>query len=274
MGYMGTIKSFNAAKGWGLISCDETFSMYGKDIFVLKTSLPNHAAEAGTPVRFTVTQGAKGPEASNVRMATQRRPNGVTVPVMLGKGAGKQMMNGKTSMALGPDLSQRTYTGTIKSFNAEKGWGFVSASGHALNVIPKDVFFMRSSLHVPQVSPGESVEFKVAEGQKGLNAIDIRPMLSVDGMSGMSFNGVVKSYNAKKQWGFITGDAVVETFGRDVFFHGKELGDQIPEIGNHVEFMVTSNDQGQPQATKLSLWSSHTFNAFKPGVARATPYSV
>jgi CspA family cold shock protein len=277
MGYVGTIKSFNASKGWGLISCDETFRIFNKDMFVLKTSLPNGKAEVGTRVRFTVFQGAKGPEAGGVSLVTRQhgKPstgvmvrNGVMIPVALGTWA-----NGsKPAPTVGSDMSQRTYTGTIKSFNADKGWGFVSATGHALNSISKDVFFLRTGLQVPEVSIGDSVEFNVANGQKGLNAIDIRPMLRVDSMTGQVFYGVVKSYNAKKQWGFITGDAVIQTFGRDVFFHGKDLENHIPDVGTEVEFMVTSNNQGQPQATQLNFWSSQAFGSIRSGNTRTMPY--
>lgn len=281
LGYWGAIKSFNAQKGWGLIACEETFNIYGKDMFVLKTNMPSHGnVPTGTPVRFQVVQGEKGPEAADVKVVAQHR-NGNMPKIPASHHAPMMMMypqqrvNGRRSsspMAAEP-LSQRRHTGTIKSFNAEKGWGFVTPSAQSLKTLQNpSIFFMKSSLPTGEANTGDSVEFKVTMGQKGMNAIEISPLLSVDGMSGMSFNGTVKSYNAQKGWGFITGDSVTGTFGRDVFFHSKDLAGEPPEVGAQAEFMVKSNAQGQPQATNLSFWSSQGFSAVKAQYARASPY--
>jgi cold shock CspA family protein len=281
LGYWGAIKSFNAQKGWGLIACEDTFNIYGKDMFVLKTNMPNHGNVAvGTAVRFHVVQGEKGPEAREVRVAMQQRngnmpkiPASHHAPMMMMHAPPRVNVRRNSSPMVAEPLSQRRHTGTIKSFNAEKGWGFVTPSAQSLKTLQNSsIFFMKTSLQTGEANTGDSVEFKVTMGQKGLNAIEISPLLSVDGMSGMSFSGTVKSYNAQKGWGFLTGDSVTQTFGRDVFFHSKDLGGEAPEVGAQAEFHVKSNAQGQPQATNLSFWSSQAFSPVKSGFARASPY--
>ena len=60
----GTVKWFNAKKGYGFIS-DEA----GNDIFVHYTGLNMEGyktLEEGQAVEFEVTEGAKGPQAINV----------------------------------------------------------------------------------------------------------------------------------------------------------------------------------------------------------------
>ncbi|MDT8449331.1 MAG: cold-shock protein [Wenzhouxiangellaceae bacterium] len=61
----GTVKWFNDAKGFGFISQDNG----GKDVFVHFSALTGSGFKSlaeGQKVQFDVTDGAKGPQASNV----------------------------------------------------------------------------------------------------------------------------------------------------------------------------------------------------------------
>jgi cold shock protein len=61
----GTVKWFNDAKGFGFISQDDG----GKDVFVHFSALNGSGFKSlaeGQKVQFDVTDGAKGPQASNV----------------------------------------------------------------------------------------------------------------------------------------------------------------------------------------------------------------
>jgi CspA family cold shock protein len=62
----GTVKWFNADKGYGFIAVDG-----GKDVFVHYSAIlmdGYRSLEQGQRVEFEITQGQKGPQAESVRM--------------------------------------------------------------------------------------------------------------------------------------------------------------------------------------------------------------
>jgi len=62
-------------------------------------------------------------------------------------------------------------TGTVKFFNAEKGYGFISLEGQ------KDVFVHYSNIQgdgYKTLEEGQAVEFDVAPGRKGDEAQNVR----------------------------------------------------------------------------------------------------
>jgi CspA family cold shock protein len=64
-------------------------------------------------------------------------------------------------------------TGTVKWFNAEKGYGFISQSDGA------DVFVHFSAIDMggyKSLEEGQQVEFEVQQGPKGLQAATVRPV--------------------------------------------------------------------------------------------------
>ncbi len=60
----GTVKWFNAEKGYGFISVED-----GNDVFVHFSAIQGDGfktLEEGQEVEFEITQGNRGPQASNV----------------------------------------------------------------------------------------------------------------------------------------------------------------------------------------------------------------
>ena len=60
----GTVKWFNATKGYGFISTDE-----GEDVFVHYSAIEGDGfktLEEGQNVEFEIVEGDKGPQATNV----------------------------------------------------------------------------------------------------------------------------------------------------------------------------------------------------------------
>ena len=58
--------------------------------------------------------------------------------------------------------------GTVKFFNESKGFGFISEEG-----TDKDHFVHVSGL-IDEIREGDAVEFELKEGNKGLNAVNVK----------------------------------------------------------------------------------------------------
>ena len=78
-------------------------------------------------------------------------------------------------------------TGVVKWFNSEKGYGFISQSDGV------DVFVHHSSIQMSgyrTLTEGQEVEFDVQEGQKGLQAANVRARSSPRTPGGPARSGV------------------------------------------------------------------------------------
>ncbi len=59
-------------------------------------------------------------------------------------------------------------TGTVKFFNNAKGFGFITSDGD------NQELFVHVSGLVDQIRDGDKVSFDIAEGKKGLNAVNVK----------------------------------------------------------------------------------------------------
>jgi CspA family cold shock protein len=62
--------------------------------------------------------------------------------------------------------------GSVKWFNAEKGFGFITPDGGG-----EDLFVHHSAIQMQgfrDLSEGQRVEFEVTQGQKGMQASNVR----------------------------------------------------------------------------------------------------
>jgi CspA family cold shock protein len=65
-------------------------------------------------------------------------------------------------------------TGTVKWFNATKGFGFITPESGG-----DDLFVHQSEIQVQgyrELTEGQRVEFEVTQGQKGMQASSVKPL--------------------------------------------------------------------------------------------------
>jgi len=259
--YYGTVKSFNARKGWGFLECTETQQIYGKDILVQKAELPAQAFP-GDSVSFSVTQGKNGVIAVSVQLLDK---------------------DGFTPVASG------SYTGSVKSFSHQSGWGFVECA-ETQQMYGKDIMILEKELNGQPVSPGDTMSFSVMQGRKGPLATNIQVLTSGGGHVGNvglqgaigamrpkapvqvvsagkrareeadgCFVGTIKSFNTQRGWGFIECAETQSIYGKDIMVLKEELGPWGGAPGMQVSFTVGRGKTG-PIAKTVNPFGSHMRN--------------
>jgi CspA family cold shock protein len=82
-------------------------------------------------------------------------------------GAAQKILAGERKM------SEERFVGTVKWFNATKGFGFIGREGG------EDVFVHFSAIEMEgykRLEENQKVEFSVEQGPKGLQATNVRPI--------------------------------------------------------------------------------------------------
>mmetsp|Transcript_58721 Transcript_58721/g.108332 ORF Transcript_58721/g.108332 Transcript_58721/m.108332 type:complete len:336 (-) Transcript_58721:125-1132(-) len=244
--FVGTIKGFNPHKGWGFIDCPQTWQALGKDVFLLSAALNGQMVNKGDQVQFQVEHSDRGPQAAKVKVVYK-------APASVNRG---------------------DYIGTVKSFNPEKGWGFIDcAATHEM--YGRDVFLMKTAIQGGWVEKDCRVSFSVVDGQKGPEAQNVKvlgdhnfpsmsgfamwaPMVAPwtggkgagkgmwDGCmpsDGKVYGGVLKSFNADRGFGFITCEALKMMYGQDVFVMKSAMVGTI-NLGTSVLFTICMGMKG------------------------------
>lgn len=124
-----------------------------------------------------------------------------------------------------------SFTGTVKSFNPHKGWGFVECNG-------TDVFLNKKELKGFCVSKGQQVQFAVSQSEKGSQATNVTVIVAPEEAY---YYGEIKSFNQGKGYGFITSEAFP---GQDVFVLKTELPGGFGPAGGHCKFKVEVQEKG------------------------------
>lgn len=63
-------------------------------------------------------------------------------------------------------MEKEKFQGTVKFFNAEKGFGFIK------NASNEDIFVHATGLS-EEIKENDQVEYEIQQGRKGLNAVNV-----------------------------------------------------------------------------------------------------
>jgi len=70
-----------------------------------------------------------------------------------------------------PEENAKSMIGTVRSFDDSRGYGFIRVEG-----VPEDIFVHHQSIKMSgfrSLSPGDTVEFRIARDEKGWKARDV-----------------------------------------------------------------------------------------------------
>ncbi len=115
----------------------------------------------GARVKVRIGQGQKGPEVTEVIEVDTSTAQAASMPA--GRSPPRSSLQGVGATT--------ECVGSVKMYNADKGFGFVGQDGGG-----KDVFVHATTLErggVREVTQGQRVRMQIAQGQKGLEARSI-----------------------------------------------------------------------------------------------------
>lgn len=213
MGYLGSVKSFNAQKGYGFITSAVMQELHGKDVFFSASLVPGGDVAAGDRVFFVIKMEQKGPVAASVEVVSRSDSGGMHPGAFASYGPASFPSYGPSYPSYGPvggkgahylppaplppaQLSRPTFLssqpqmkgaasaraaqdsktrhyGSVKTYNDEKGYGHIECEA-AKQAFGKDVFLMRSALQDQPVEVGMLLSFRVTASQKGPQACDVQ----------------------------------------------------------------------------------------------------
>jgi CspA family cold shock protein len=259
----GTVKWFNAEKGFGFIEPDDG----GQDVFAHFSAITDdggyRSLDEGQRVEYTASPGDRGMQADTItplgggggrpaaREERGHRDDYREVRAPRGGGGG------------GGGGSE----GTVRFFNAEKGFGFIEPDDGG-----DDVFVHYSAITEDggyrSLDEGQRVSYTASPGQKGLQADSVQPLSGgrapqrndergrrddrapraprggSGGGGGGGSQGTVRFFNAEKGFGFIEPDGG----GDDVFVHFSAIADdggyRSLDEGQRVEFSASPGQRG------------------------------
>ncbi|MEJ0016861.1 MAG: cold-shock protein [Acetobacteraceae bacterium] len=172
-----TVKWFNAEKGYGFVALTDGSG----DVFLHVNTLQAAGVQSvnpGATLRIRVGQGQKGRQVDQVvsvdeSTATAAPPRRAGGPTSSPGGPGGYQSRPPRSFDGPPrrqvDLSSAVeMTGTVKWYNPDKGFGFITPQSGG-----KDVFIHATVLERAGLGPlqeGQTVRMGVVQGQKGPEA--------------------------------------------------------------------------------------------------------
>jgi cold shock protein len=158
----GVVKWFNPDKGFGFVELSDGSG----DAFLHESVLTQsgiNAVQPGETLEVRVGPGHKGPHVTEVLS--------VDSSTAVARVSQRSRFRSETSNGSSADTAVEE-TGTVKWFNAERGYGFIAPNSGG-----KDVFVHVSALErsgIEGLSEGQSVVVDVVGGRKGPEATRIR----------------------------------------------------------------------------------------------------
>ena len=152
----GKVKWFNAVKGYGFLALESDNS----DAFLHVTTLRQAGHEDLKPGATVVCAGVRGPKGWQVMKVLEVDSSTAVLAAAKPQPAPEGIPVGDYIAAL------------VKWYNNERGYGFVTREAADGDIFVHAAVLRRHGMD--SLAPGQKVMVRIAEGQKGLQVIEIR----------------------------------------------------------------------------------------------------
>lgn len=142
--FIGTLKAYNVAQGFGFIQSVPMMKKYGCDVFL------NQAVEGGIIIGSTVS--------FCIELSKAGRPQARRA-IVLEVGNQHTANQYHTSVNYMPGLAGSVYRGCVKSFNALHGFGFLTCPDLMYTFGGRDVYISKMQVPSGHIAVGQEVEF-------------------------------------------------------------------------------------------------------------------
>src|ERR1043165_8824283 len=152
----GRVKWFNAVKGYGFLALETDNS----DAFLHVTTLRQSGHEDLKPGATVLCSGVRGPRGWRVMKVRRRDSSTAVSPTPKPPAAPEAIAVGDYIAAL------------VKWYNNERGYGFVTREAADGDIFVHAAVLRRHGME--SLAPGQKVMIRIADGQKGLQVVEIR----------------------------------------------------------------------------------------------------
>ena len=164
-----TVKWFNPTKGFGFVSPEDG----SPDAFLHVSAVQAagyDALDEGATIVCDLARGPKGPQVASIQSVDNSTASRSPRPPRAGGGGFDRggPRGGYDSWGGGGDAGGEEVDGTVKWFNADKGFGFITPSTGGKDVFVHVNVLRRSGMQTLQ--EGDQVRVTVRQGQKGPEA--------------------------------------------------------------------------------------------------------
>lgn len=232
--HVGVVKSYNASKGYGFISCNATFALYQCDVFLHRNEFERNGLYEGAPVTFGLQWNNQGkPQAVDVHV--DPNATAVVVPqpkVVTPRGPG--IKRGRPMDSWGVQEM-----GTVGPPAAKRAAAGAAVAGRfRMGANPGNMWAQAPAMQTMMPTPQYQTPY--------VKKADPVPE------SGGPYIGTIKSFNPLKGFGFIECEDTKTKYGRDVFLHKNEFEGKELEVGSSVVFTLQMNHESKPQAVGVT----------------------
>lgn len=167
--FVGRVKWFDATRGFGFVVSDA----FDSDVLIHFSTLKDHGRRSlpeGAIVRGYLVRQTRGLQATRL----DEIDVSMALPMPPRDAMSSRQRADRQSLA---DVAGEFEPAEVKWFNRVKGYGFVNRIGASGAIDPEDVFLHMETVrqaHIPDLQPGQRIAARIAAGNKGMTAVEVR----------------------------------------------------------------------------------------------------